>query len=606
MTMKSFYKVAGGILGASLLLGATACSDDHYDIHEAQASAANTIWQNIEGNQQLDSLAMILKRTNVYRKENEKSAGQTYAELLDQPQTFTFWAPVNGSYNAKSILDQLDEADALIAEGKIAEGHKKNYVVGQQFVQNHMARFNFESNHANQEVRLLNSKLTYYNAAAGTFNSVPLYTDYANVPSSNGNLHVLNGRSPFAYNVFDYMKSYTDYSKVYAALSDSLVDKDTFSPESSIEGAMNEDGQMVYVDSVYTNSNTILTASRASIKDEDSLYIAIIPTDNAWDQAFQKVGSLYNYAESYQTSYNKEDAKVFSETYKLNADSLKQLNTNSSLISNMFFSPGYFDTEISRTDSAGLINYFLNSDSVRATTGLYLYNPNPGSPNSMLSGITPVKASNGYIFPLENYTIDPTYFHQQSIEYDLAYGNNVGYSTNIAVQGGTQVTLVENSNWDTTIEGGDNIDNQTYRFFQANGQMKVYIPLRNVLSGTYRVKLQLIPNRINSAYKLYDDDGNELIDRENNQFRCSIHGDKFSNETWGKNTTITVNQDSVQTVTLFDEVTFPKCYADLPSDLESFPVLVLELTRQMINGMTYKDMVVGISARKLILEPVHK
>ncbi len=603
--MKSFYKVTGGILGASLLLGATACSDDHYDIREAQASAANTIWQNIEGNQQLDSLAMILKRTNVYRKETDKSAGQTYAELLNQPQTFTFWAPVNGSYNAKSILDQLDEADALIAEGKLAEGHKINYVVGQQFVQNHMARFNFESNHANQEVRLLNSKLTYYNAAAGTFNSVPLYAQAANVPSSNGNLHLINGRSPFAYNVFDYMKSYSDYSKIYSALSDSLVDTDTFSPEQSIQGAMNEQGQMVYVDSVYVNSNTILTASRASIKNEDSLYIAVIPTDNAWDDAFTKVGSLFNYAKKYKTGYNKESANIFSQDYTLNADSLKQLNTNSSLISNMFFSPGYFQEEISRTDSAALINYFLNSDSVQSTTGIYLYNPNPGQPNSMFDGITPVKASNGYIFPLESYTIDPAYFQQQKITYDLAFSNNVGYSTNIAVQGGSLLTLVENSNWDETIVGGEDLESQMYRFFQANGQMKVYIPLTNVMSGTYRVKMQLLPNRINSAYKLYDDEGNELIDRENNQFRCSIHGDNFSSETWGKNTTIVVNQDSVQTVTLFDKVTFPKCYANLPSDLQSFPVLVLEFTRQMINGMTYKDMVVGISARKIILEPVH-
>lgn len=603
--MKSFNKVAGGILGASLLLGATACSDDHYDIREAQASAANTIWQNIEGNQQLDSLAMILKRTNVYRKETDKSAGQTYAELLNQPQTFTFWAPVNGSYNAKSILDQLDEADALIAEGKIAEGHKMNYVVGQQFVQNHMARFNFESNHANQEVRLLNSKLTYYNAAAATFNSVPLYTAYANVPSSNGNLHVLNGRSPFAYNIFDYMKSYSDYSKIYAALSDSLVDTDTFSPESSIQGAMNELGQMVYVDSVYINSNTILTASHASIKNEDSLYISVIPTDKAWDEGFEKVGKLYNYAKKYKTGYNKESADIFTQNYTLNADSLKQLNTNSSLISNMFFSPGYFTEEISRTDSAALLNYFLNADSVQSTTGIYLYNPNPGQPNSMFAGITPVKASNGYIFPLESYTIDPTYFQQQKLTYDLTYTSNVGYSSNIAESGGSQITLVENSNWDKTIVGGDALENQTYRFFQANGQMKVYIPLRNVLSGTYRVKMQIIPNRINYEYKLYDENGEELVDRENYNFRCSIHADEY-NETLGKNTTININQDSVQTVTLFDEVTFTKCYASLPSDLESFPVLVIEFPRTLTNKYTYKDMVVGLSARKVILEPVHE
>lgn len=611
MTMKSLNMVMGGILGASMLLGTASCSDDHYDIRPAEESAANTIWQNIEANPQLDSLAMILKRVKVYRKETDKNAAQNYADLLNQAQTFTFWAPLNGTYNAKAILDELDQVDALRAEGKTDEANKMEYTIGQQFVQNHMARFNYESNQGQQDVRLLNAKLCSYNAANGLFNGVQVNPTYKSVPSSNGNIHVINGRSPFAYNVYDYFKAYSDnFSEIYATLTDSLVDTETFSPELSVEGAMNENGEMVYVDSVYLTSNTLLTSARAEVRDEDSLYVAIVPTDKCWDKAMEKVGSLFKYNTLYRTNYNKESSNVFSTDYRgLNVDSLKDYNTKMALISSMFISPGYFDQEYSRNDSAGIVNYVFNADSVRTTNGFYLYNPTPGKPNPMLQGIKPEKASNGYILPMNEYTIDPSYLYQTKLEYNLWSSDNVGYNQNSVVQGGTLVTLTEGVNRDSTSDHivGDLGTDNMYRFFQASGQMKLYIPLRNVMSGSYRIKMVLLPNRINTAYKLFDSDGNELVDRDHNVFRASVHSDQFTTVvSGGKNTDIKVNQDSIQTVTLFDKVTFDKCYYNLPSGLESFPVLVCEFTRAQINAMTYKDMVVGLSIAKVILEPIHE
>lgn len=594
-----------------MLLGTASCSDDHYDIRPAEESAANTIWQNIEANPQLDSLAMILKRVKVYRKETDKNAAQNYADLLNQAQTFTFWAPLNGTYNAKAILDELDQVDALRAEGKTDEANKMEYTIGQQFVQNHMARFNYESNQGQQDVRLLNAKLCSYNAANGLFNGVQVNPTYKSVPSSNGNIHVINGRSPFAYNVYDYFKAYSDnFSEIYATLTDSLVDTETFSPELSVEGAMNENGEMVYVDSVYLTSNTLLTSARAEVRDEDSLYVAIVPTDKCWDKAMEKVGSLFKYNTLYRTNYNKESSNVFSTDYRgLNVDSLKDYNTKMALISSMFISPGYFDQEYSRNDSAGIVNYVFNADSVRTTNGFYLYNPTPGKPNPMLQGIKPEKASNGYILPMNEYTIDPSYLYQTKLEYNLWSSDNVGYNQNSVVQGGTLVTLTEGVNRDSTSDHivGDLGTDNMYRFFQASGQMKLYIPLRNVMSGSYRIKMVLLPNRINTAYKLFDSDGNELVDRDHNVFRASVHSDQFTTVvSGGKNTDIKVNQDSIQTVTLFDKVTFDKCYYNLPSGLESFPVLVCEFTRAQIKAMTYKDMVVGLSIAKVILEPIHE
>lgn len=607
MNRKSLYIVLGGVLGASLLVGTPACTDDHYDIVPAQESAANTIWENIQATAELDSLAMILERTRVYRSETDnQTEKQYYSELLDGSQTFTLWAPINGTYDAKSVLDQLDEVDALRTAGSTDEANTLEYAIASQFVQNHLARFNYESSKDEQEVRMMNSKICYYNAGEGEFNGVALSDTYTSIPSSNGNIHGLEGQSPFAYNIFDYIKAYSDiFSQVYATLSDSTVDKTEFDADQSIEGAMNENGEMVYVDSVYTNTNTLLTASNASIKDEDSLYVAFIPSDLGWDDAIEKIGELYTYGTSYQTDYSSSNANIFTSTTTLDADSLQDYNTKQALISSMFFSPGYFDEEVSRSDSAAIIDYVLNADSLIATNGKIMFNPTPGYENPMLTGMEPIKASNGYIFAMDEYTIDPTYFYQEDIEVDLTYSGNIVYTTALMVSGGTECTLVSGSNWDETIYG--EVEDDTYRFFQANGAARICIALRNVLSGTYKISMQVLPNRINTAYKLFDDDGEELIDYENNQFRASVHSDTYSTYVdGGTNATFTVNQDSIQTITLFDAVTFDKCYADLPSDMESFPVLVLEITRQMQNHMEYDDMVSGISAKKVILEPVHE
>ena len=51
--------VTGGILGASLLLGYTSCTDDHFDIKYSDPSAQQTIWQNIQENPSLKNLKTI-------------------------------------------------------------------------------------------------------------------------------------------------------------------------------------------------------------------------------------------------------------------------------------------------------------------------------------------------------------------------------------------------------------------------------------------------------------------------------------------------------------------------------------------------------------------
>ena len=158
--------IKGACLGAMLLLGLTACTDDHFDITPATSTSGSTLWQNIASRPELSSFQEILSRTKVIRKVDDQNINtQHYSDLLNSAQTFTLWAPLNGTYGQFSpeyYLARLNEADALQGEGKYVESNKIHEEVGTQFIQNHLARFNFETEPGEQQVRLLNSKVCYY------------------------------------------------------------------------------------------------------------------------------------------------------------------------------------------------------------------------------------------------------------------------------------------------------------------------------------------------------------------------------------------------------------------------------------------------------------
>ncbi len=630
MKFVGYNIVTGSLLGAAMLLGAAACTDDHYDIKTDGSAAGNTIWQNIKQNSELTEVADILQQIKVYRRENDSSdkSGQTYAGLLDASQSLTFYAPKNGTFDYDAVKAELDAISTLRQEAaqlpagdekdsKTTEADNREYTLGVQFAQNHIARFNHESEKSNQAVYMLNSKVCYLDAGNGTFNGVKMEGTY---PASNGVMHLLDGRSPFSYNVFDYMKSHTStFSKVYGVLSDPEIDKNEFSESQSIQGTMNSQGQMVYVDSVYVNSNALLDNSHAYIKNEDSIYIAVIPTDKAWDTAYGKIESLYRYGKSYNMNYSSDDGKYATKNQTFNADSLKSYNANQALITNMYFSPGYFSQEFSRTDSAGMINYALYADSLRSTRGTYFYNSNAKgdgtkagrNPLFGAEDVTPIKASNGYIFAIDDYVFDPSYAYQKKKEISLNYLGQVGYS-NSEMVGKEVITLVDGTNWNKEVTG--EVENNAYLYVYTEKNKRdatVEIPLRNVLSGKYRVKAILLPNRICTdnmwVTEEKDEESGETTETEDMQetkFTCEIYDDSGTRLAQEKD--IEVSDVAVETKVLISEVEFTKCYDGLPSSItNSFPVMRITLPR----GNKYRPgdhSRYGLSIAKIVLEPIHE
>lgn len=600
--MKSIYQntVKAGLLGAAVFLGFTACTDDHFDIQPSTVLGSNTIWQNIEANADLDSVAMILRRCKVMKSQTDKSAKQTYAELLATSQQLTAWLPKNGTFNAKQYLDELDSAAVLRAKDEMA-GTRAEYDVANRFARNHIARFNYESNMGEQRIALMNSKIVNYNAGEGTFNGVKLDAANANILSSNGMLHVLDGESQFAYNIFERLQVDSRFAKIYGDIDKYNVY--TFSSSSSTQGSMNHNGSMEYVDSVWTRTNSLMTDARLTyLTDEDSLYVSVIPTDAAYEAARQKIHGLFKYAKNYNYAWDasKRDwTNKGTNALKFNTDSLTTYNVTSRILSASSFSVGYnSEGPVTTSNPQAFLNHVLTADSLNSNASLVIYNKDKGNVNPIFDGQTAddaIKASNGYIFAVDNYNYDPSYSFIQKMNIN---GHNTSQVTGSTSEQAQYVTLNnENQNAEVNVDALG-VDNFYYYFpVSGNSQLNIDFKLNNVLSTKYKISIVLLPNRVNINNIRAEEDG--TIIEEKPVFDVQIRDDKGS--VIGKAVkNVSVDQDKVEKKVLWEAFEFPYAYFGLPSGYESFPVLRVSMSY----AQQRKGKCKALSIAKVILEPV--
>lgn len=609
-------------MGATMILGLASCSDDHFDIKNGAASANNTIWQNLQANpDKFSDVSSILEKVRVYKSLEDKKRTLTYAQLLNQSQTLTFWAPVNGSFDPQPYLNRIDQINGYREQGLTDKADTLEYNLGMQFAQNHLARFNFEASKDNQDVRLYNSKLASYNAGQGLFNG--LEEQGTEIPSSNGVLHALNGVSPFAFNIYDYIGEHQDeFPIIYNALTDPTINKRIFSESSSTQGGMNSEGQMVYIDSVYTYTNEFLDQSRAQIKNEDSLYVAIIPKDAAYQQAKEKVEKLFNYAGRYK--YNYVGGGTLSSAYTslyqtTKTDSLRDYNTKKMLMTSMYFTPsifgGRFPISTSRDKKAEIADYAMHADSLISTNGLIFYNSNKGGLNPMFGDGSWVEASNGVIFPISTYDSDPAYSIMQSQTLYMVNDNNVG-DVVVGQASGSKgdvcyLTDGDNLNKDINI---DMLESKNYRYFEVGANVRsdleVYIPLRNLYSGKYRIRIQMLPNRVDNRHKYFtineETNKQEEIVEQQTKFYAQLYDDE-GKRIGSQSEDITVDDYEVKTYTLFESIEIPKCYYNLPSGVTNcFPLLKLVIPKGKAYRPLRDDQSSGLSITKIFIDPVRE
>ena len=483
-----------------------------------------------------------------------------------------------------------------------------------------MARFNFESVKGDQSLRLYNGKLATFNATDSVFNGVKLNAGLTNIASSNGVLHCLDGVSPFAYNVYEYMGAMDEHSSVYNILNDPSINKKIFNEGQSTPGGMNSEGNMVYIDSVYTYSNELIDNCGAQIKNEDSMYVAVIPTNAAWKQAEAKVKKLFNYAHLYRYNYKggNTPSQAFQTRYDLsNADSLQRYNVEKELITSMYFTPSIWAQKYNRNEVDAIAQHAMYADSLTTTNYRIFYNPNKGQLNPLFGNGHYVKASNGVIFPVDAYTIDPSYTIMQSSTLNMSSSYNVGD----AIIGGssgkgeyTYLTEGEQGNHEESIDISM-LEDKGYRYFgteSVNSSLEVFFPLRDVFSGKYRIRIQLLPNRVDKYHQWFKEEKDSLGNTvqvevpQNTKFCASVYDDE-GNQIGQTTDPITVSEDKMEIVTLFESLEIPKCYYRLPTGVsDCFPVLKIEIPLNRTYQPDRRKRAPQLSVVKIFIDPVHE
>lgn len=578
------------------VLGMVACTDDHYDIVEPGETAKKTIWQNIQENENLSDFAAVLSATSYLKNDMDfptASAKMSYADYLNSPQSLTVWAPINGSFDVEEMLLKLEVIKAKYSEDPKA-ATKEEYIFASQFLGQHIARFNHESQGEDKRVRMLNAKYIVYDASAKTFDGIALLDDEATLTSSNGTLHLLSTASVYAYNVFDFLSSTSELSKINSVFTDKEFDITSFSPGMSTEGALNSDGKMEYVDSVYTNYNTLLNMANAQLKNEDSVYVAVFPTDEAYDDALAVVKSMFNYKNGTYKNYKGAGKWENSETLKsgYNFDSLAELNAKKLLFSSMFFSPSIMGKDMNIGDSEAIINYCLYNDSVKTTNGKTIYSKktadgkNPFFLGDNNEDVEPIKVSNGYVFAVNRYNLDPAYSFIERRE--------TGVTTIGAVTNGyaKSWSLGADDKNDSIADRFDVKNFMRYELTQK-GDLKFQVELPSLKSGKYKIYALLVPTAAHN--------GIELDYTEQLSFDVRVY-DPADTKAMAMSE-VSAPSDRVEKVLLFDELNLEYSYDGLPDGVRSFPYLQFELLTSYQYDNTGKPLCSAINIAKIIIEP---
>ena len=366
----------------SFSIALTSCSDKWDDHYTEDNKLSGTLWSAMQQNDQLSNFCRVLQTTG-------------YDARLSSSQMFTVFAPTNDHFSEQ-------EADALInrfqTEKRRGTRDADNQVI-RQFVQNHIALFNKSvSSLTNDSLKMMNGK--YEVVTTHKFGSTSLLS--SNQYYNNGVLFTIDQPETYYANVFEYLAQSGRTDSLYNFLSSYNVYE--FSPKESVAGDI-VNGKTVYLDSVFHLNNTLLR-SYGYINREDSNYMALVPSDNAWRQMFDEYINYFNY--NNQTS--KRDSMVLTHTRRAIADGT---------IINMNSQKSPADSLVS-TAYESLYRNKLNNKDPR----YYIYY-HPYDEVGALNGAETTLCSNGKVSILPLWKIDKRQTFYQQIKVEAEQTSNV-------------------------------------------------------------------------------------------------------------------------------------------------------------------------------------
>lgn len=431
----------GMMMAQCSLFSLTACSDtweEHYD--DPQSKGTQSLMTIIDADPQLSNFSKLLRATHLYTNNHRTKV--TYADLLGADQSLTVWAPVDGTYNADSLLSLCQTA-------------KGDSGVAVHFVSNHIARSLHTLSYGKDEsVRMLNGKYVSFSEY-----DVDGVTPVAkNIPAKNGVLHKLDGDVYYHYNIYDAISSLDEYAHFGAALLN--FERQELDEDASVVADI-INGEKIYSDSVTYKYNSLFNYFD-DINSEDSLYFMLAPSKSAWEPAYEEAKKYFCFG-----NVNK-------------ADSLTSYWTTINLMQDLFYN---YSTQKSVKDS--IMSTMYSSGSWPYNVYYDPYGEDGIMTRSQFESIR--YCSNGYIYNITKwpFTAKQLYFHPITVQGEYSW--NLTNSTDCTYDVGNAV--------------GDTISNNSYLHIKAksNKNWTMSFDVRSTLSGTYDVCVVVLPKTVYRA-----------------------------------------------------------------------------------------------------------
>ncbi len=591
-------------MGAVALMMFASCSDtwdEHYNGSEA-ASASKTLWEQIEAKPELSRFAAIAAKAIYYKDDlhplTNPTTGKpyTFKDKFSETMPMTVWAPTNDAISEADMQEWLQLVD------------KQPYAVHQQLMANSIALNRIVANNEGVDsLLMLNGKRMVFDKKNLTMQDMPI-VDY-NIPASNGTLHTLKQKIPFEYNLYEYVKEYENASAnnvlrfhQYVLQTDTVI----FQQNASIEGNPDANGNPTYVDSAYTYTNLMfhsrLNLPRtgqdkcltyreyfdANIAGEDSDFILVMPTDAAWEAAYEKLKPLYNYAPIYLDNDKGNSGTIaYREISEEGLDSLTNQSINMDIVSPLCFNahlqpklslsaPVWNSDKLLAAPDASL-KYLLN------TYGDTLRTDDNWVKTDMWAGKKAIKMSNGYGLMTDNWDI-PRKLYYPDVTVEIGWGSfynvaastssatSISFSSSKAEAWADTVGYVSHDNfYDIEPNSPTGSINHVFRLVGNDGENRE----SEVMSGTYDICLVVVPDfYATSGDTIVGDTIQHKIYATLNYCNGSPDG-KDAKLKIDKKDAITYTGEKVDTIVLFKDFTFPYSYKNLRY---SYPTLEISTT----------------------------
>ena len=496
MTMK-LLGAAFFILHSSFFVS---CSDwdDHYE--GTSTGSSLTLWEHLQQHSELSDFCRVLENTKVFRMHRKTVV--SYRQLLENAdQSFTVVAPVNGSFNA----------DSLISLTQTAQGDS---IVEKFFIKNLISRTNTSLRDGVKPMLMLNSK--HINITANTISGIA--TRQANIAAANGVLHITEQPLPYNYNIYEALCDMPDLNEIGICMRQ--YEEDYFDADASVSSGIVE-GVPVYIDSVVIERNRMLEHI-GLLASEDSAYWVVVPTNEGWLRAWEQASQYFKY-----------DAKV------LKADSLEHHYTCRALMEDAVFN---LTDQKSTSDSLVSVPYLNWRRSWVSGKPVYHVFQNPFAADGVLYGASAMDCSNGIVYKVNDWPFDPTLTYFKPL---WAEGENTSLITN------------HNScNYNTRREVADSISEDAYLQIiptTNTSNWDMTFRLTNTLSGAYDVCVVILPKSVSNSVnpdvkpcKFKATLNYVDLDGKSQTFNCG-------------NTQFQNNPERIDTVVVAENFTFPAC-----------------------------------------------